>query len=209
VLGVSRGASAEQVREAYLAAARREHPDCRGGDPARFLRAKEAYEAIASGAARSNVSPRRSTTAAAAAAAAAARARPSAGFGAADFHAEQRKRRSAPGTGRPFATPPTAGLGLGVLCVSLAACVAFTVVDLAWRGANGGTSLREVQEAAGRARVETEARRRARQPQLGKRRRRRKDAAAGTGPAQVGEDEPAGEVTAAGAGGGGRGRAGR
>jgi hypothetical protein len=44
-LGLSKKASATEARAAYLRLAREHHPD-RGGDPAKFRKAKEAYEEI-------------------------------------------------------------------------------------------------------------------------------------------------------------------
>jgi len=45
LLGVTRAASTEDVRHAYLKAAKRHHPD-KGGDPARFKEVKGAYDRI-------------------------------------------------------------------------------------------------------------------------------------------------------------------
>ncbi|MEO2114678.1 MAG: DnaJ domain-containing protein, partial [Acidimicrobiales bacterium] len=49
VLGVGRGASADEVKKAYRRLAREEHPDANPGDPgaeARFKDATAAYEAL-------------------------------------------------------------------------------------------------------------------------------------------------------------------
>ncbi|WP_163549868.1 DnaJ domain-containing protein, partial [Candidatus Frankia nodulisporulans] len=46
VLGVAPSASAEQIRHAYRAAARRTHPDA-GGQPAAFAQVRIAYDVLA------------------------------------------------------------------------------------------------------------------------------------------------------------------
>jgi len=48
LLGVTAGSNSEEVRAAYKRKALETHPD-KGGDPAEFLRVKQAYEAITSG----------------------------------------------------------------------------------------------------------------------------------------------------------------
>lgn len=45
VLGVTRGASADELKAAYRAALKRHHPDA-GGDPARFREVNQAWEEI-------------------------------------------------------------------------------------------------------------------------------------------------------------------
>src|ERR1044072_2800282 len=46
VLGVSKGASADEIKKAFRKAAVQHHPDKEGGDEAKFKEANEAYEIL-------------------------------------------------------------------------------------------------------------------------------------------------------------------
>lgn len=131
-LDLSPDASAAETKAAYLSAAKAAHPDSHGGSSAAFLRVKDAFEQIASGAARRPTAPgdwdalRKRASAAKSQAPRAGRGAAT-GFrrGAADFHADARARRAGRSQGGAVGRFG-AGLFLAAVCGSLV----FTFFDI-------------------------------------------------------------------------------
>lgn len=168
VLGVRRGASAEEIKKAYLVAAQREHPDRCAGDSTRFLRVKEAYDSICSGSFPSASGPGGRSTGSdwakayrrGAGRSNSRRAAQGNPHRAADFHYSRHEQRRSHAE-RNFSRGPSSGLGIGagavILVFGVVASAAFAVYDVTWGRAHQ-TSLRASREAAERDRVEARER---------------------------------------------------